>query len=512
MMMMVIAVWINFNSANLDMFVIPIIFFFIYFPSLIYSISKFAIPNPMISPEKCGRENVPKSAICDLHNLLKSEDKDVIEGKINEIQDIEIALVIIQKMKKTSGDSEDSIDSLAQEYATHLHNHWGIGSAIKQNGLLLFLSIQDRAIYLSRGTGLSTQLNHIVIQLLISHMKPFLLEGQYAKAIEAVLIEIDLLLHDQPNSAVHTASVKQHYFQSIVYGFVACLFGVLVYYGYRQHQQEEEMRRGERALSRLIKEISSESENKFRFSSCPICMEEFHYSPNTSEGKQEDFRELEELPNAGRVSTHPRLLAHLTLSIPAPLESPSSPSLPSPSTDPLRPMALHCGHAFCFACLETYLKDKKNGKKCPICRSPVDPAAAAAAPPPPPPSNYPSSSHHQPYDPTDCHHTNTSSSSPHSETDTRFRYHSPELMYRMNRMRYLYPTVMTADTYERMNRGVVNQSASEVIQAVQARRDEVTRQLADITHRRAQQRSGSGGSSRSSWGGGSSGGGGGGRW
>ena len=176
-------------------------------------------------------------------------------------------------------------------------------------------------------------------------------------------------------------------------------------------------------------------------------------------------------------------------------------------------MALHCGHSFCYACLETYLKDRNNEKKCPICRVPVDPDTPV--PPPQPPQNHssyfsrssPSSNGQPPYDPTDCHGTNSSTSG----EDTRFRYQSPEFAYRMNRMRYLYPTVMTADTYERMNRGIVNQSASEVIQAAQLRRDEVTRQLSDINTRRIQQRSGSGGSSRS-WGGGSSGGGGGGRW
>lgn len=174
----------------------------------------------------------------------------------------------------------------------------------------------------------------------------------------------------------------------------------------------------------------------------------------------------------------------------------------------MRPMALHCGHTFCYSCLETYLKDKKNGKKCPICRLPVDPDAPLPPNNPPPPfssGSGPSSSNYQEYDPTDCQ------SRMYSSTDTRFRYHSPEIMYRMNRMRYLYPTVMTADTYERMNRGVLNQSASEVIQAAQVRRDEVVRQLSDIQLRKQQQRSGSSGSSRS-WGGGSSGGGGGGRW
>jgi hypothetical protein len=270
---------------------------FISFPVSIYSIDKYAIPNPMKSPEKCGRGTVTKSAICDLHNLLTSEEKDVIEGKINEIKDIEIGVAIVQKMKKIS--SEDSIDDLAKEYAMHLHNSWGIGDPKQQNGLLIFLSLQDRVVFLSRGNGLSTQLNSIVIQLLISHMRPYLQEGSYAKAVEAVLIEIDLLLHDQTNSALHSAAIKQQYFQTIVYGFVFCLFGALMYYGYRQHQQEEEMRRGERALSRLIKEISNENDNKFRFSSCPICMEEFHYAPHTGEGLEDNTINEIETPVTG---------------------------------------------------------------------------------------------------------------------------------------------------------------------------------------------------------------------
>lgn len=159
-------------------------------------------------------------------------------------------------------------------------------------------------------------------------------------------------------------------------------------------------------------------------------------------------------------------------------------------------MALHCGHAFCYSCLKTYLQDKKNGHKCPICRTPVDPQA-------PPPQTFPPSS----YDPTDCHQ-HYSSTMP----STTFRYHSPEITYRMNRMRYLYPSVMTADAYERMNRSILNESANEFIQAARDRREQVTLEISNIQRQREMQTKGSKGSSRSSWGGGSSGGGGGGRW
>lgn len=238
----------------------------------------------MISPEKCGREGVLKSSICDPHSILKKSDKDVLEGKINEMSTIEIGIAIIDKMTILS---EDAIEDTSREYAVYLHNTWGIGDKYKQNGILLFLSIKDRAIYISRGNGLSNELNSIVIDLLINHMRPYLQEGNYGKAIEAALIEINLLLNDQENSQLHSIAKRQAFFQTIVYSFIGCFVLGVLYYAYRQHQYEENLKKGEKALSRLVKDVTNESENKFRFTSCPICLEEFHYPSNINEVHEE---------------------------------------------------------------------------------------------------------------------------------------------------------------------------------------------------------------------------------
>jgi hypothetical protein len=233
----------------------------------------------MTSPERCGREDVIKSSICDPQNLLEKSEKDILEGKINEFENIQLAIAIIKNMEVTS---EDLIDDTSREYAVHLHNTWGVGDAQKQNGILLFLSIKDRVVYISRGNGFKNELNSIVIDLLIAHMRPYLQEGNYGKALEAAVIEINLLINDSKNSQLKSIATKHEFFQTLVYGLMVCVVGGVMYYGYRQQQHEENLRKGEKALNRLLKDVSNETDNKFKFTSCPICLEEFHYPPSAS--------------------------------------------------------------------------------------------------------------------------------------------------------------------------------------------------------------------------------------
>ena len=233
----------------------------------------------MTSPEKCGRENIIKSSICDPHQLLNKEQQDVLEGKINQLENIELAIAIIKKMDVIS---EDAIDDTSREYAMYLHNHWGVGDAIKQNGILIFLSIKDRVVFISRGNGFQKELNSIVIDLLIAHMRPYLQEENYSKALEAVIIEINLLINDSTKSQLQILANKQQFFQTIVYGLIFCVITGLVVCGYRQQQYEENLKKGEKILSRLLKDVTSETDNKFKFTSCPICLEDFHYPSSAS--------------------------------------------------------------------------------------------------------------------------------------------------------------------------------------------------------------------------------------
>eukprot|EP00602_Paraphysomonas_sp_CaronLab_P000286 CAMPEP_0185031548 /NCGR_PEP_ID=MMETSP1103-20130426/19080_1 /TAXON_ID=36769 /ORGANISM="Paraphysomonas bandaiensis, Strain Caron Lab Isolate" /LENGTH=499 /DNA_ID=CAMNT_0027567103 /DNA_START=78 /DNA_END=1577 /DNA_ORIENTATION=+ len=469
------------------------------------------IPNPITHPEKCGRETVKMSVICDLSGALSKESKDVIEGRVMHAEGLEIGVAVVDRMIPPEGIS--SIDDSAKAFAMQLHDAWGVGDKEKLNGVLIFLSLKDRAVFISRGNGLAGLLSKPILDTLIEHMKPYLRDGDYGGAIEAAIVEIDLIVHGKSHIP-RQVETKSYEDMGVVVVLVLCVAGFAVI-SYRQSRHERGLRRGQVALSQLMQDVQNEDDNRFHFSSCPICLEDFN--PPIRQNGSDDTLE-------GTGST--------------PLNPPDGGSSSS-SGLPTRPMALHCGHTFCYKCLEEYLRDRRADKTCPICREPVDPTA----PRPPRPNNAtpnnmgaPPGTSGGPPDSSSGSNTGPFNSpgyrdSPPSYDDCagpscqassappsnpRFRYNpmhrsAPEVLFRMNRMRYLYPSVMTADVYNNMQTAVNTGSTSEFVRAAEARSQQVTRTLADIQHRREMAHRGSSGASRG-FGGGSSGGGSGGRW
>ena len=58
------------------------------------------IPNPLTDPEAAGRKGVKASRVCDPDHLLPKEQKDIIEGYINNVNHLkaEFMVVIIKKV------------------------------------------------------------------------------------------------------------------------------------------------------------------------------------------------------------------------------------------------------------------------------------------------------------------------------------------------------------------------------------------------------------------------------
>ena len=71
---------------------------------------------------------------------------DVIEGRINSLQKAQVGVAVISKMNSPHG---LSVDAASEMFAVEIHNGWKVGDAASQNGVLLFLSIQDRAVFIS---------------------------------------------------------------------------------------------------------------------------------------------------------------------------------------------------------------------------------------------------------------------------------------------------------------------------------------------------------------------------
>eukprot|EP01038_Epipyxis_sp_PR26KG_P009463 gene9463-12749_t len=464
----------------------------------------FDVPNPMENPKECGRKTVSKSAICDPDYHLSKDGKDIIEGYINGITKAQIAVAIIGEMESFGEFKTYNKELAADKFAHNLHNRWGVGSAEMQNGVLIFLSIQDRAIYISTGDKIGLVLTSSLIKSIIDNMKPFLRNADYDTAVKNCIIQIDLVLSGK-GSEILKQSQGNNIVTYVIWGVFGIFFLGSAMMGYRSKLKMQGYERGTAALTKLMGEVDNlNNDNQYQSESCPICLEDF-----PSIKADED--------NTDRVKT--KVL------------------------DAKRPMKLRCGHTFCFTCLETYLRSADKNK-CPICRKPVDKDDDNNAPPPSgqglridqpqqPVRRFPyfqfGSSTQNPYQHTNAigsiHNAGTSCADqfrenaiPQSHADSNqfpaFSDQAPEIRYRMNRMRYLYPDVMTTELLRSMNSAVDRGSIHDFRQSISHRTAEVNRIVTDI--RRAAEesarRSGSRGSSRSWGGGGSSGGGGGGSW
>ena len=118
------------------------------------------VPNPMLYPQVCGREDedIARSAICDIDKMLSNDDKNLVEGRINLFLDkheglAEFGVCLVRKMSNHYISGADGIDEAAKRFGEAVHDKWGVGDSTKHNGVLFFMSIEDRIVYISRGSG-----------------------------------------------------------------------------------------------------------------------------------------------------------------------------------------------------------------------------------------------------------------------------------------------------------------------------------------------------------------------
>lgn len=314
------------------------------------------VPNPMLNPSGCGRPDVLKSAICDPALLLTKENKDVIEGFINAAVGAQISVVIIDAMAPAFVGS-DEIEVASEHFARTLHNTWGVGDKETNNGILVFLSVNDRAVFISTGKGVQSKLTRQFIDYLITEMRPDLRKREYGTALEKTVVQIDLIISGKSNIAErHTEEPTSPF---TIVAVVAC---VCVFLGIAVHESRKlnELKKGRKALETFMSEINEAGENKnFLSESCPICLESF-----STKASQDDCEDNLEGLREGREGQR-EVEGHMYSSMSTPYcteEDAEDQTLRKKEKDshipsskererdesPLRPMALKCGHVFCY--------------------------------------------------------------------------------------------------------------------------------------------------------------------
>lgn len=127
----------------------------------------------------------PKRWVSDYTNTLPADELAHLEAQIQAFTDSsghQMAVVI-----ENSLEGDDLFD-----YSQRLAEAWGIGSKEHNNGLLLYIAMQDRAIRIHVGYGLEGVVTDALSKRIIERtLKPRFQQGQYSEGIHdavAVLI------------------------------------------------------------------------------------------------------------------------------------------------------------------------------------------------------------------------------------------------------------------------------------------------------------------------------------
>ncbi|MQW92860.1 TPM domain-containing protein [Acinetobacter wanghuae] len=137
--------------------------------------------------------------VIDQANLLTATEKQQISQRILNLHNAgkgQVGVVIVP----TTG-QEDIFG-----YSMRVAEAWGLGSAKRDNGLLMTIAINDRRIQILTGYGLEGVIPDIVASRIINDkITPYFKQAQYAQGIDAGLAEIERILTLDPEIAAQAA-------------------------------------------------------------------------------------------------------------------------------------------------------------------------------------------------------------------------------------------------------------------------------------------------------------------
>nr|WP_279052257.1 TPM domain-containing protein [Acinetobacter tandoii] len=141
--------------------------------------------------------------IIDQANILSDSDKQALSQHILKLYEqgkVQIGVVIVP----TTG--QEAIF----DYAMRVAEQWQLGTAKRDNGLLMVIAINDRKIQILTGYGLEGVLPDIVAGRIIrNEITPYFKQAEYAQGIQSGLSEIERILNLDPEIAQQAAQELQ---------------------------------------------------------------------------------------------------------------------------------------------------------------------------------------------------------------------------------------------------------------------------------------------------------------
>eukprot|EP00980_Cylindrotheca_fusiformis_P006853 scaffold1434_cov107-Cylindrotheca_fusiformis.AAC.3 len=279
-------------------------------------------------------------------------------------------------------DEDDMVSDAAQIFARYLHDQWWKNGSNGENGILIFLSIQDRVCFISTGSAISTILPWWRLEHIVSSMKPDLRHRDYGHALLTSINDLsDMLAAGPPTMADRFHDFMARFGVVIVFAIFTFFFGA--WGEFRERRKRWQYAESRSKLSQVEHEKARLLQRQFKTKSCPICLETFDYgedlflengesATSVEEGKdldeQRHFCSIFGRSNDANSSSKDRSSSNSNS-----LRRVDSYGIPLHGGDERSSVKLlRCGHIFCESCWKGWVHSGHgNPCICPVCRQDV---------------------------------------------------------------------------------------------------------------------------------------------
>eukprot|EP00980_Cylindrotheca_fusiformis_P013999 scaffold3653_cov124-Cylindrotheca_fusiformis.AAC.2 len=228
--------------------------------------------------------------ISDPDTILSEQSLQAISETMDSVMDnaqvpLHVAIAVASQMKLPNIDIDDdnnnnnnnrNVEKAAETFARGIHDKWGVGTKSDSGGtgVLIFLSVDDRVVYISRGGSFDTLLRNSRIDTIIRKMKPSLRQTKYDEGLTlAVQLVGDFIEKGEP-----TWTEKIWDYITVELGILAAFVSSMFYSRRRARRLREEQRIYAEAASRLSEIDRAQAEalqGQYQATSCPVCLEDF---------------------------------------------------------------------------------------------------------------------------------------------------------------------------------------------------------------------------------------------
>ena len=241
--------------------------------------------------------NLEGSRISDPDHILPSTELETIASKLELFEfensilvqssgdnpesaafGIQVAVTLIRKMDLSEFrmyNEDDREEMAAKAFATHLHNSLGVGHETFRggSGVFIFMSVEDRVMYISRGGALDKILTDSRIDRIILGLRPLLRRLRYGDAVLETIHNLQKYLEQgEPNFSEKFWDLLPNLIPLTFAGS----FALASFLGARKNRRDQqEYAEVASQLSQIDRAQAQALQGRYQATSCPICLENF---------------------------------------------------------------------------------------------------------------------------------------------------------------------------------------------------------------------------------------------